>query len=400
VSATSAITVREIDRRLDELRAVVDRTTANLVELESDMTRQLLETSTSLRGATATAWSDASRRHAELWRGQFALENLLTKLTEQRGTRKSPAQATLVRLDEVLRQPSVELPRRSEEGRPGLTEGPMLTVAVTVDDVLAQMSADYDVVAGVVASVAEVWGERTEHLRALTSAVAALEERVREHGVREPDELPSIRRSIGEAETSARADPLGLDPDAVGRLGPAVAQLRLEVDDAVRRRAARSAERAAADQVIRAGIHALEACRVQLGRDAEKVVVPAESWAAVRRLATELDVVRRQVEGDPQDGSDDRGTGVLGRAQDVLDEVARLALAERGRMERRDELRGLLGAYLAKAQAIGLAENREVDDLYSVAQGVLYTAPCDLDVAERLCADFRRAVQPRAVGTP
>ena len=57
-----------------QFRAVLDRTTASLVELDADVTRQLLESSTSLRGATAAAWADASRRHADLWRGQFALE--------------------------------------------------------------------------------------------------------------------------------------------------------------------------------------------------------------------------------------------------------------------------------------------------------------------------------------
>jgi hypothetical protein len=68
------ITLREIDRRIEDVRSLLDVTTGRLVELDADVTRQLLESSTSLRGVTAVTWADASSRHAALWRAQFALE--------------------------------------------------------------------------------------------------------------------------------------------------------------------------------------------------------------------------------------------------------------------------------------------------------------------------------------
>ena len=393
------ITVQGIDQRILELRRVVDRTTANLVELESDMTRQLLETSTSLRGSTAAAWADASWRHAELWRGQFALDNLLTRITEERGTRKSPTQATLVRLAQLLEEPCVELSRPDGEGRPSLTEGPAPTVALSVDDVLARMSADYDIVAGLVAAVANIWGDGTERLQEVAAQVSALEARVLEQQMRPPGEPQSIGRMMAEVASTAHEDPLALDPDALSQLESRVAQLQVSVDDAMRRRGERMADLGAADMHIRAAVDALGACREQLNRSAEKVVVRDETWADLDRSATDLDVLRRDVEVQRQLDDDRPLGGLRGRAEALQAGIVRLAVADRGRLERRDELRGLLGAYLAKAQAIGLAENRELDDMHSAARDALYSAPCDLEEAERLCEVVQHFVRPRAVET-
>ena len=69
VSVMAKVTLREIDRRIEDIRSLLDVTTGRLVELDADVTRQLLESSTSLRGVTADTWADASSRHAALWRG-------------------------------------------------------------------------------------------------------------------------------------------------------------------------------------------------------------------------------------------------------------------------------------------------------------------------------------------
>ena len=130
VSAMAKITVEGIDERIGQFRAVLDRTTANLVALDADMTRQLLESSTSLRGATAERWADASGRHAELWRGQFALENALTQIAHVRGTRRSLPQTALARLDGLLGAACVQLPRSTRwrpappDRRPRADAGP------------------------------------------------------------------------------------------------------------------------------------------------------------------------------------------------------------------------------------------------------------------------------------
>ena len=217
--------------------------------------------------------------------------------------------------------------------------------------------------------------------------------------MRPPHELQSIGRSIAEVASTAREDPLALHRDAVSQLESRVARLQVLVDDAMRGSEERVADLAAADTCIGAARDALEACRQQLNRSAEKVVVGTETWAAVERLAGDLDELRRELEGQRHLGGDKPCAGLRGRAEALQDDVTRLAMAERGRLDRRDEIRGLLGAYQAKAQAIGLAENRELGELYSAAQNALYSAPCDLEGAEKLFAAFQQAVRPRGVGT-
>jgi hypothetical protein len=67
-------------------------------------------------------------------------------------------------------------------------------------------------------------------------------------------------------------------------------------------------------------------------------------------------------------------------------------------MAKRDELRGLLGAYKAKAARLGAAEDPGLAGRYDQARDLLWTAPCDLAAAEAAVAGYQQAVlgvQPR-----
>lgn len=387
------ITVEGIDGRIGQFRAVLDRTTANLVALDADVTRQLLESSSSLRGATAASWTDASGRHADLWRGQFALENALTQIAQVRGTRKSPPQALLVRLDELLGAACVQLPRSTEGARPRLTEGPVPTLNLTIADALDAMSKDYDIVAQVVAAVAEVWGEPSERLRRLAEAVEKLGARLVQHGVRKSNEFQSVARAIAESEQEARTDPLAMDVAALPGLEARVARLEGSVDGLLRGREERVQDLAAAEGGVSAGRAAVDSCRTQLNRCAEKVRVPDDTWSALERLGQEFVLLQREVELARQPGADGPCNALVARGESLLVDVTRLATAAQAGIEKRDELRGVLTAYQAKAQAIGLAESIELGEIYEAAREVLYSAPCDLELAEQRLTQFQRAVR-------
>ena len=67
-------------------------------------------------------------------------------------------------------------------------------------------------------------------------------------------------------------------------------------------------------------------------------------------------------------------------------------------LAKRDELRGLLGAYKAKAARLGAAEDAALAERYDQARDLLWTAPCDLTAAEAAVAGYQQAVlgvQPR-----
>jgi hypothetical protein len=72
------------------------------------------------------------------------------------------------------------------------------------------------------------------------------------------------------------------------------------------------------------------------------------------------------------------------------DAAAASTTACRAPMIERDQLRGLLDAYRAKAHGLGLDEDDEVTDAYERAQGSLYVAPADLASARRLVERYQR----------
>jgi uncharacterized coiled-coil DUF342 family protein len=70
-------------------------------------------------------------------------------------------------------------------------------------------------------------------------------------------------------------------------------------------------------------------------------------------------------------------------AHEALNRAQQLRAAADGLIARRDELRGRIEAYRAKANASGLAENESLAPLFEQAHTLLFTAPCDLRAATR-----------------
>ena len=185
----------------------------------------------------------------------------------------------------------MELPRPPDTGRPTLTEGPAPTVSLTIEEALQHMSEDYEVVARVVAAVADVWGEPTERLHRIAGEVEELELRLGAHGLRRPNELQAIVLAVAETEALAHDDPLSLKRKTVAELEAGVARLRSSLEETLRGREARLADLAAVEQSIAAGRATLQGCRLELERGAQKILVPEATWADLTRLTEELDRV-------------------------------------------------------------------------------------------------------------
>jgi hypothetical protein len=375
-------TAHDIDERITHLRTLVDRATGRLVELDGDLTRQLLEASRSLHGKTAEVWADASRRHTALWQAQLAIEAVLTKATELRNQRRSPTAAVLEHLEEMLDGAVVELPRASGKVLPRLTEEFLGVESVSVEEALTRMSADYDVVAGVVADVADVWATQVSRLEALSRRLDDLEAQVEESGERRPNDLGATRQELARVTSVARDDPLALQPTDLVQLHDRVARLESAVEDAAVDRRARLEDGAAAEAALAEGRRVLAGCREALAFGAEKVVVPDATWLAFGDLEEEL---TRAGAGSSRD-----------RAEALLVRVRSFANDRAGALAKRDELRGILEAYRAKALATGRGEDLDLDALHSSARDLLYSAPCDLDEAGRAVEAYRHAVSTSA----
>ena len=233
----------------------------------------------------------------------------------------------------------------------------------------------------------------------------------------ELDDLASLAASVGAVELAdpARAvaveverldlpDPLASAPD--GRLAPAT----------------------------RARLHELRSLVAQAGRDVSAAVVARDTYAERRRALAELvDGVEaaekrttatyvRVVERIARPGLAPAPDSVavlrarladldeLGAAQrwrrladglSAVDAAAREALARAdeltelasGLLARRDELRGRLEAFRAKAAARGLVEDPALTPLYTAAHDLLFTAPCDLRAATRAVQAYASGIQ-------
>jgi hypothetical protein len=91
------------------------------------------------------------------------------------------------------------------------------------------------------------------------------------------------------------------------------------------------------------------------------------------RLASELDVIEKQA-----------ATSTT-QCREAEHEAAAL-------LDQRDELRGLLDAYRARAARLGAIEDPELEARYARARELLWTAPCDLSAAADAVTGYQQSV--------
>ena len=305
----------------------------------------------------------------------------------------------------MLEGPSVHL-ARPEGAQRSLTEGAAPTDALTVDDVIVRMSADYDGVTAFLRAVATVWTDTVSRLGELLSALTELEAEAAKHGAPRPNDLARARRAAADAEVQARNDPLSMPADALTPIVAGLERARASIRDAVAAREALVSDLVALVARIAGFGSALERARAERREMTAKIAVPPGAWAALDRADAELGELDRQVRevevlarSNPSEARSRLGR-LTERAGAVGDDVMRLASHAGADIAARDELRGRLDAYRAKALALGQAEDLDLDGLYDAAREALYSAPCDLRVAGDLVTAFQRAVRPRPTEVP
>jgi hypothetical protein len=395
-------TLSELDARIGELRATVDRITENLAALDDDLTRQMLDASTSLRGRTLEAWAVARGGIEQLWQGQLALRDLLERLDRARGGRTTVSRVQAQTVVDLLDGPSVVLVTGSSRS---LTEEPELTVQLTTADLLAAMSTTYDGIVAVVDRVAAVWSTTGPALAELDTRMRRLEEVATDSGEAAPNELAQARRALRDAEEQARCDPVDVDDDTVPAITRMVDHAATLLTDAVAARAALEDDRADTRS-------SLDRCSERLGEARAVCAGLAPKVAGSERWASELDrcadgfaALRTELDGSARTVSTPVAlrnllAGIRQRAGELDAEAAAVVRTARECVAARDELRGRIDAYRAKAVAVGRAEDLALDDAYARARDALYVAPCDVDEATRLTEAYQRDIRDGVRGAP
>ena len=213
---------------LIRLQETCDRVAANLVELEIDSSRQLLEVS-SLTGRSADRWTQASAALTDLWRwhGQ------LTQLLERAGKLRSPWRSTELR--SLLDGDSVELATSevplAERDLLGRSE---VTVRCTPEELLARMSGAFDEVKTVVARFEDAWAALTPRVTAAQEALEQAQGLAAGLGERHRADLDEAVRTVARLAASAGADPLATPPGELDRLIDSLHEIRRDLDEARR----------------------------------------------------------------------------------------------------------------------------------------------------------------------
>lgn len=406
---TAGMTLPEADATLARLRADGEAINAAMVDLESHPGHQFL-TAATLTGQTRIRWQQANSDIAQLWANVAEYRSVLDRAQEVRGRRNRPGPAELAELTELLRGQAVVLSSQDVPlAQRGLT-GPATVVnraslAALVDD----MTTSYKSVAELVTAVQQVvsaWATPLDDLagRLAEARTLAGELGLPESGHQTVTELEALDAELGSVRELLFTDPLALrdrsDTARIGALTTKLATTRAQLD-------AIAAVRAGLDNRLRRAEVAID--RVSAGQQ--------EAWDARRTLLAKIAVGGVPTLPDAVPALRDQLTGLtrLARSKQwaaATDELAELdraiadatARAEAAKdtatalLGRRDELRGRLDAYRAKAARLGLAEDAELTEAHQQAKELLYTAPCDLAAATRALAGYQRLITDKESG--
>ncbi len=371
----------DIDRALTELRRDVDELGARLLELELDDTRKLLDT-VGLTGATAERWSSVSASVLEAWRGHALLEQLLERTAELRGERSRLRPERIAELQQLVDGPSIEL-SRSDRVAPG--------------ELVARLTAVADDALAVVGAVAVAWESATPRLDAARAALEVLVAPMDGAVAAEPAVLASLEDELDRLAQTLATDPLSKDEPQIDALSARLEAADRDRSDIAALRQQSTALMVAAQELMdrveqaqRDGetAHALVIAKIARPSVPEPIGTLSELDAGLRAVAQLIDAQAWRDAHDVLLRWTADATAALDRAAVVADE-------NRGPIAQRNELRGRLKAYQAKARNLRALEDPAIEELFAQARDALYDSPTDLTAAARLVAAYQRALADR-----
>jgi hypothetical protein len=398
-------------QRATAVLAERDAVQANLLELDGSFAKQVLE-GAALTGQTRDRWAAASAALAALWETFLAYSAVVDRIAALGTGSKRPARKDLPELNALLTDGCVRLPaapvplaRRdlASAGRPPVT----LAAAV------GAMRRAFTEVTEVTSAVEAVWAAVAVPLDAATGELARVRPLVDGLGPDIQAEFRDADNAVAAQRAAANADPLALWLPSPAAQSPAGTAARASGDgrvdtaaaDRVRERVAALTPRVAElDRLRRQARHRIDdlAAATAAARAARQDAVTARRDAAAR--VSVLPPLPPEISAPPlaslgalaADGQWSRLAIELERCEaDLAAAVAKTADVRQtaaDAIDKRDELRGLLRAYKAKAARLGAAEDTGLAAQHDQAYGLLWTAPCDLAAAEAAVAAYQRAI--------
>lgn len=396
------VTRQEAQASLDAATAERDTIQANLLDLDGSFGKQLLS-GASLTGESRRRWDTAAAALAALWETYTAYSAIIDKAAGLLATtrdRDLSAVTALLSGRSVRLMPGPAPLARRDLADTGVEE-------VTLTTAVARMRREFAGVTEVVAAAEAVWGEVGGVLDTAASDLA----RATAQAAGLTDDALSASIAAVTAELSAQRATLNTDPLSLWVVGADGHGGHADTIGAsqVRERAAAVATEVAAVAAVRDGarqridtLSATAASAVAAWKDA----LEARQRAAVKVADQLLPIVpvsypatgyqREALDALASGGQWQRLAAEIDRAgRELAAEIASwraAADAAEATLSQREELRGMLQAYKAKAARLGAAEDLGLTERYEAARDLLWTAPCDLAAAASAVAAYQQAI--------
>ena len=350
-----------------------------------------------LAGRTAERAATLAPEVRVLWAHFTAIGEVLDRARTIRASHRRLDDADWDALELLLDEPVVALdaaglPVDRSAGTVARLER-VVDLAAALERRATELSGHLSEVDSAWSAVAAQWSPLTEACEAAAAQAATLGE---------PQLTAALSARLTAARTEELADPLTAAPG--GQLRPAsrtrLRELTTELET-VRRRLAELAGLRDGHPARVAGLHALVDQLAEEEHRTRDAYAQAQRKIADPRLppAPAASAVLRARLPDPRAVHSGR---LLRRAEELaglersvrqaLERAGELRGAAEGLIARRDELRGRLDAYRAKAARSGFAEEAGLTDRYQAAHDLLYTAPCRLAAATQAVHAYQQAL--------
>ncbi|MFC8954549.1 hypothetical protein ACFT8P_18215 [Streptomyces sp. NPDC057101] len=395
----------EVDRALARLGAEHKAIEDSLLALQDHAGRRLLE-GAELTGTTRDRWAAAERTITLLWTCFDVYTSALRDAREVRARRRWPGRDELVELTERLRGESVLVAG-------GAGEQGLLSERFSLEGLVRRMNELYASSLDLVVTADAVWSALPARIDLLAAELHRTRSLAHSVGVRPGehpagDDLEDITAELTRLRSQVVTDPLAFWRPAAGSSAPgggrpdterydraalALEDVRREIEAVLAVRQDSEDRLLRLRDVLSRADRTLAEARAARGEVLAKIAaseVPAVSGPPIvlqERLATAAEYRRHAqwhrlsplLESLEREAEDE-----LLRARESLTAVtAPLAV--------RAELRGRLDAYKAKVARLGAAEDPLLVERYDAARRMLWSAPCDLRVAEQAVLRYQQA---------
>jgi hypothetical protein len=377
MTAPSGELLARADTELLRLESAAAAVAANLVDLDDNTARKDLDKGP-LTGTTAAAWADATEALTQLWDGYGMLTALITAARAARGQRRFTDTEKAAYVEQVLGR-SVTLSTRTVPlAQRGLLGSGQVSTTCTPAELLAAMEAAFGTAVGVATRAGDIWNRLLPATADAAGRLSNVRQLTRSAGGSTAT-LDEADRRLGTFTGTLASDPLGCDETVLAGVRTLIDRADAErtsvgeLRDALAQRLA--AARTLADEVA-AATRAANASAAAGGPDLRPDLAAIDALA----VAGHWSLVSPRLSDWTR------------RARERLAASRDAAAHNTGLLAARNELRGRLDAYQAKASRRGLAEDPTLAPLAETARTTLYTAPCDLEAARAAVNAYQDAV--------